>query len=142
MTSSIWYVLKVPNNPLPPIKRYFSMKFCLLVTVALGIFLKEKIILYIFLGFLLSFFYSKGIYSVNLNRGTPLTIFQPLPHIPATPLIIFYTNFQPPCLLDRPPRLFGTLEYANFSEKLLFLAYVYVTGGQEMLVSWNILRMY
>ena len=32
------------------------MKFCLLVTVALDIFIKEKMILYIFLGFLLCHF--------------------------------------------------------------------------------------
>ena len=38
------------------------------------------------------------------RKGTLLTLFQP-----PLPLIIFYTNFQPPCLLE-PPRLFGALE--------------------------------
>ena len=63
------------------------MKFCLLVTVALDIFIKEKIMLYIFLGFLLCHF--------SMQKASPTSPPSP-PDIPTPPLIIFYTNFQPP----------------------------------------------
>ena len=44
------------------------MKFCLLVTVALDIFIKEKNnILYLPWISPLSFFYAKGVHSVNLS---------------------------------------------------------------------------
>ena len=42
---------------------YFSMKFCLLVTVALDIFMKEKQILYIFLRFLLYHFSMQKVFT-------------------------------------------------------------------------------
>ena len=43
------------------------MKFCLLVTVALDIFIKEKKNLYLPWISPLSFFYVKGVYSVELS---------------------------------------------------------------------------
>ena len=56
------------------------MKFCLLVTVALDLFIKEKNnTLYFPWISPVSFFYAKGLYSVTL-----LTIFRPPPDI-ATP---------------------------------------------------------
>ena len=48
------------------------MKFCLLVTVALDIFIKEKNnTLYLPWISPLSFFYVKGVYSVKLSRELP-----------------------------------------------------------------------
>ena len=48
------------------------MKLCLLVTVALDIFIKEKNNTFISLGFLLChFFYAKGVYSVKLSGNVP-----------------------------------------------------------------------
>ena len=77
------------------------MKFCLLVTAALDIFKKEKSnTLYFPWISPLSFFYAKGVYSVKLSGHFPIPpprIFQSLPS-----LIIFYTNSQPPCLLESP----------------------------------------
>ena len=85
------------------------MKFCLLVTIALDIFIKEKNnTLYLPWISPLSFFYAKGVYSVNLSRKVPtlLTNFRP-PQIfqppPPPALIISYTNFQPPLLIRTPP---------------------------------------
>ena len=48
------------------------MKFCLLVTVELDIFIKEKNnTLYLPWISLLSFFYAKRVYSVNLSGEVP-----------------------------------------------------------------------
>ena len=48
------------------------MKFCLLVTVALDIFIKEKNnTLYLPWISPLSFFYAKSVYSVKLSRKVP-----------------------------------------------------------------------
>ena len=48
------------------------MKFCLLVTVALHTFIKEKDnTLYLPWISHLSFFYAKGVYSVKLSRKAP-----------------------------------------------------------------------
>ena len=48
------------------------MKFCLLVTAALDIFIKEKNnTLYLPWIFPLSFFYAKVVYSVNLSGEAP-----------------------------------------------------------------------
>ena len=69
------------------------MKFCLLVTVALDILIKEKSdTLYLPWISPLSLFYTKGVYSVNLSG----------PHFPTSRIL------KPPRLLE-PLRLFGTL---------------------------------
>ena len=48
------------------------MKFSLLATALLDIFIKEKNNTFIFLGFLLcDFFYAKGVYSVKLSGKVP-----------------------------------------------------------------------
>ena len=48
------------------------MKFCLLVTVALDTFIKEKnYTLYILWTSPLSFFHAKGVYSVRLSGEVP-----------------------------------------------------------------------
>ena len=49
------------------------MKYCLLVTVALDIFIKEKIILYIYFPWIspLPFFLAKAVYSVKLGGEVP-----------------------------------------------------------------------
>ena len=46
------------------------MKFCLLVTVALDIFMKEKNNT-LYLPLISPFFYRKGVYLVNLNGKVP-----------------------------------------------------------------------
>ena len=72
------------------------MKFCLLVTAALDIFIKEKNkTSYLPCIFPLSFFYAKGVYSVTLSGAVS--------HQPSL-LVIFYTNFQAPSLLEPPPK--------------------------------------
>ena len=54
------------------------MKFCLLVTVGLDIFIKEKNNTFIFLGFLLCHFsMQKVLLGQTKRKGTLLTIFQP-----------------------------------------------------------------
>ena len=74
---------------------YFSMKFCLLVTVALDIFIKEKNkTSYLPCIFPLSFFYAKGVYLVTLSGVVSHQ---------SSLLVIFYTNFQAPSLLEPPP---------------------------------------
>ena len=37
------------------------------------------------------------------RKGSLLTFFRPPGYSNPSPLIIFYTDFQPPCLLDPPP---------------------------------------
>ena len=81
------------------------MKFCLLVTVAIDIFMKEKNnTLYLPWISPLSFFYAKRcLLGQTKRKGTPLTIFRPARIFnPPPQLIIFYTNFQPPSLLEPP----------------------------------------
>ena len=88
------------------------MKFCLLVTVVLDIFIKEinnTLLSSLDFSFVI-FLCKRCLLGQTMRRGTLLTIFQPPADIPNPPLIIFYTNFQPPCLLELPPpRLFRTL---------------------------------
>ena len=77
------------------------MKFCLLVTVVLDIFIKEKNNT-LSLPWIspLSFFYAKGVYSVlgqSKRRGTLLTIFRP-PRIfqLAPPHLLYFTQISNP----------------------------------------------
>ena len=73
------------------INKAFS-KFCLPITAALDIFIKERNnTLNLAWISLLSFFYAKGVFSVKLSGEVP---YQPLSN--PLPLIIFYTNFHPP----------------------------------------------
>ena len=93
------------------------MKFCLLVTVALDIFIKEKNNNTLYFPWIspLSFFYANGVYLVKLSREVPYyPFFDPHSQIfqhPSPPLIIFHTNFQPPCLLE--PSLIWNLRVHN-----------------------------
>ena len=82
------------------------MKFCLLVTVALDIFIKEKNNT-LFLPWIspLSFFYAKGVYLGQTKRkGTLLTIFR-TPRIFHPPLPAYYIvhKFPTPLLIRTPP---------------------------------------
>ena len=68
---------KVPNKRTPHLfflkkksdPQRLSMKFCLLVTVALDIFIKEKnnILYYYIIILFYIIFYAKGVYSVKLS---------------------------------------------------------------------------
>ena len=68
-------------------------------------FQRRKILLYIFLGFFLSHFSMQKVSTRSTKRkGTLLTIFRPPGYSnQPSPSIIFYTNFQHPCLLEQPP---------------------------------------
>ena len=96
------------------------MKFWLLVTVALHIFIKEKKQYFVSsLDFFFVIFLCKRCLLGQIKRrGTLIAILRP-PDIPTTPptpqFIIFYTNFQHPCLSE-PPRLFGILEHVFLKE--------------------------
>ena len=69
------------------------MKFSLLVTAALDIFIKEKNnTLYLPWISPLSFFYAKG---QTMRKGTLLTIFRPPPDIP-TPRLLYFTQISNP----------------------------------------------
>ena len=75
------------------------MKFCLLVTAALDIFIKEKNnTLYLPWISPSSFSYAKGVYSVKLSGKVSYLPFSDPPPGYSTPpsLIILYPNFQPP----------------------------------------------
>ena len=74
------------------------MKFCLLVTVALDIFIKEKHNTFIFLGFLLcNFSMQKVSTRSNEAEREPINHFpNPLDIPTSPPLLIIYTKFQPP----------------------------------------------
>ena len=64
---SVLSLLQYPKVP-KIVKRYFSVKLCILVTVALDIFIKEKNnTSYLPWISPLSFFYAKGVYSVKLS---------------------------------------------------------------------------
>ena len=77
------------------------MKFCLLVTVALDISIKEKNCPWIYPWISPMSFFLLG---QAKRKGTLLTIFRSPPDIPTPPppLIMFYANFQPLCLLEPP----------------------------------------
>ena len=88
------------------------MKFCLLVTAALDIFIKEKNnTLYLPWISPSSFSYAKGVYSVKLSGKVSYLPFSDPPRI-FHPSLAYYIvpKFPTPCLLELP-RLFGTLEY-------------------------------
>ena len=87
------------------------MKFCLLVTVAIDIFMKEKNnTLYLPWISPLSFFYAKRcLLGQTKRKGTPLTIFRPARIFNPLPAYYILHKFPTP-LLIRTPRLFGTLE--------------------------------
>ena len=79
------------------------MKFYSLVTVALDILIKEKNnTLHLPWISPWSFFYAEGVYSVNLSGELPYEPFSDHPGYSNPPPIIFYTNFQPPCLFEPP----------------------------------------
>ena len=89
---------------------YFSIKFCLLVTVALDIFIKKNNTLYLPWISPLLFFYAKGVYSVKVSGKVPFSnpppptppIFRPPPDIP-TPRFLYFTQISNPLLIRPPP---------------------------------------
>ena len=89
------------------------MKFSLLVTALLDIFIKEKNNTFIFLGFLLCDFSmqcKECLFGQTKRKGTLLTVLRPSPDI-ATPRLLYFTQISKPLLNRTPfPRLFGTLE--------------------------------
>ena len=79
------------------------MEFCLLVTVALYIFIKEKKILLSFLDF--SFVISlckRCLLGQSKWKGTLLTIFRPPLDIPTPPTYYVLHKFPTPCLIEPP----------------------------------------
>ena len=72
------------------------MKFCLLVTVTLDILIKEKMILHIFLGFLL---YHSSMQKVSTRSNSaeryPINHFPTPPDIPPPP-VYFTQIYNPP----------------------------------------------
>ena len=83
------------------------MKFCLLVTVALDISIKEKNCPWIYPWISPMSFFLLG---QAKRKGTLLTIFRSPPDIPTPPPTYYVLRKFPTPLLIRTPRLFGTLE--------------------------------
>ena len=81
------------------------MKFCLLVTVALDIFIKEKHNTFIFLGFLLcNFSMQKVSTRSNEAEREPINHFPNPLDIPTSPPPTYYIHKIPtPCLIEPPP---------------------------------------
>ena len=73
------------------------MKFCLLATVALDIFIKDKNnTLYLPWISPLSFFHAKGIYSVKLSERYPINHFLTPPDIPPPLRLLYFTQISNP----------------------------------------------
>ena len=84
------------------------MKFCLLVTVVLDIFIKEKNNTFTFLGFLLCIFLCiRCLLGQTKRKGTLLTIFQPPGYSNPPPASYILHKFPTPLLNRTPPPIYS-----------------------------------
>ena len=93
------------------------MKFCLLVTVALDIFIKEKNNTFIFLGFLLCYFCKRCLLGQTKRKGTLLTIFRAPRY--SNPHAYYILHRFPTPLLNRSPQFIRDLRVGNCTSFLI-----------------------